>query len=93
MKDLRKISGYYGLEHQKRKAIEELGELIVAIARDDEENIIEEIADVMVMMMQLEILLDCDEEVCQIIEAKVNRQIQRIRDDDIFWKAVDCSWR
>ena len=87
MKDLRKISGYYGLEHQKRKAIEELGELIVAIARDDDENIIEEIADVMVMMMQLEILLDCDEEVCQIIEEKVNRQIQRIRAE-----MVDCAW-
>lgn len=88
MNKIRTIARYYGLEHQIRKAIEELGELVVALARDDRDNIVEEIADVMVMLMQLEILLDCDEEVFDIIEKKVERQIKRIRAE-----IADCPWR
>jgi NTP pyrophosphatase (non-canonical NTP hydrolase) len=46
----------WGAERQKQKAIEELSELIRAIARDDRDNVIEEISDVITMIKQLRIL-------------------------------------
>ena len=49
----------YGRGPQRDKAIEELSELIRALARcDDRENIAEEMADVMIMLDQLEIIFD-----------------------------------
>lgn len=63
---LRKAVAVYGSSMQELKAIEELGELIRAIARartcDDEEsdtayeNLAEEMADVEIMMEQLKII-------------------------------------
>lgn len=88
MSEIKRIAEHYGWMHQRNKAIEELGELIVAIARNDRENIIEEIADVMVMIMQIEHFLLCEEEVCDIIEQKLDRQIERIKQE-----SFDCAWR
>ena len=49
---------HYGTGAQRFKAIEELGELIQALARcDDRDNISEEMADVRIMLDQLEIML------------------------------------
>lgn len=53
----------FGLTHQINKAIEELGELISAIARRNRSNIAEEIADVRIMCKQLEIIFEIDAEV------------------------------
>ena len=39
------ILNYYGEESQKRKIIEEMAELIVAILHGDHDNYIEELAD------------------------------------------------
>lgn len=48
---------HFGKGHQWAKAIEELSELIRALARsDDAENIAEEMADVRIMLDQLEII-------------------------------------
>ena len=49
---------HYGAEHQKRKAIEEMGELITALSREQDgratpEQVIMEIADVHLMIRQL----------------------------------------
>ena len=49
---------HYGKEHQKKKAIEEMGELITALSREQdgratEHDVITEIADVSIMMCQL----------------------------------------
>ena len=47
----------FGMGPQRDKAIEELSELIRALARsDDRENIAEEMADVRIMLDQLEII-------------------------------------
>lgn len=49
----------YGAEHQKVKAMEELGELIQAIARSiigADHNVEEEIADVEIMLIQLRMM-------------------------------------
>lgn len=52
----------YGVEHQYWKSVEELGELIVEIARRQDkrttnEKIREELADVMIMSEQLRIIV------------------------------------
>lgn len=56
---------HYGAEHQKRKAIEEMGELITALAREQDgratsEQVITEIADVHLMIRQLMIIYGLD---------------------------------
>lgn len=56
-KILRAAIDRYGRGAQRDKAIEELSELIRALARsDDHENIAEEMADVRIMLDQLEII-------------------------------------
>lgn len=76
------IFRHYGAEHQKKQLIQELSELIVAITKNDLENIIEEIADVQVMLDQFKIAnpeLQCKAE--SIMLMKVKRQLARIRDE------------
>lgn len=56
---------YYGPEHQKRKAIEEMGELITALSREQDgratpEQVITEIADVHLMVRQLMVIYGID---------------------------------
>ena len=46
------ILEYYGPNAQLSQLIQELGELIVAITKQKEENFLEEIADVLVMLDQ-----------------------------------------
>ena len=82
----KKILRHYGLRHQKIKAVEELAELIVALQKDIlsgneglSQDVLEEIADVHIMLTQL---LDDDSyktEVSLIVDKKLKRQIQRIK--------------
>lgn len=56
---------HYGPEHQKRKAIEEMGELITELEREQDgrttpEKIITEIADVHLMIRQLMVIYGLD---------------------------------
>lgn len=56
---------HYGPEHQKRKAIEEMGELITALSREQDgratpEQVITEIADVHLMVRQLMVIYGLD---------------------------------
>lgn len=53
---LKKAIAKFGMQRQTDKAIEELSELIRAIVRDDNDNILEEIADVEIMIAQLKII-------------------------------------
>ena len=57
MKDL---INKYGEDHQKLKSIEELSELIRAISRNDKDMVVEEMADVYIMLFQLRIIYDVD---------------------------------
>lgn len=75
---IRYIAEHYGLEPQKLKAIEEMAELTKALLKDDKENIIEEIADVKIMVAQLEHLYDAKDEVEWMMHKKIKRQIGRI---------------
>lgn len=83
-KDLKYIADHYGLEHQLEKCKEELGELIEAIDSLDGRAIIEEVADVEIMLSQIKYLRDIpDEQVDVIKKYKIQRQLQRIENGDV----------
>ena len=72
----------WGVDTQKQKAIEELAELIRAIARNDLNNIIEEIVDVEIMLKQIRIIyqIKYETEVAKKIE-KLERLRARIHSE------------
>lgn len=77
------IAHFGGYAHQKEKAIEELSELQQALARDlqgegDRANIVEEIADALVMIAQLVLIYGIHREVERAADEKVNRTLERI---------------
>ena len=78
--NIQKIADYYGLDNQTDKTIEECAELIQALVKlESRENTIEEIADVQIMLKQMLYLLDCEKEVEKVMEYKINRQLERIK--------------
>lgn len=92
IKNLEIIIDTYGIEPQVDMAIEECSELIKALlkyrrGRNKEssdkdklrEDIVEEIADVKIMLSQMESIYDCSDEVKKQIETKINRQMERIK--------------
>ena len=82
MKKTKAIEDHYGKEHQTIKTMEELAELIQALAKGDIENIKEEIADVRVMLEQIEYLYGVsDDEITLRMCAKLWRQLERMEND------------
>ena len=91
------IADHYGYEPQSRQLIEEMAELMVALNKawrktfdtvdkipnmEDEERIEEEIADVEIMLWQIKHLLGIGEdELTAITEQKLDRQIERIKNE------------
>lgn len=74
------IFDHYGEENQLNKLIEECSELIRAISRKDKVNILEEVADVQVLIDQLSIAYpEFDDCIEQTKFNKVERQIKRIK--------------
>ena len=79
MEVIKIIADHYGKENQTIKAIEELAELIQALAKGDIENIKEEIADVRVMLEQIEYLYGVsDDEITLRMCPKLCRQLERM---------------
>lgn len=77
------IAHFGGYGHQKEKAIEELGELSRALARDlqgegDRANIAEEMADVYIMLAQLELIYGNHRDVVRVTQEKIDRTMARI---------------
>ena len=71
---------HYGIWPQRDKAVEELSELIRALARcDDRENIAEEMADVRIMLDQLEIIFGNHDRVREIELEKLMRLNDRVK--------------
>ena len=80
---LKAIINHYGHTNQFNKAVEELSELIRALVRDDKDNLIEEIADVYIMLEQLLIMCNIPEIVIDYsINKKIERQLERMENDD-----------
>lgn len=74
---------YYGVEAQRIKAMEELSELISALARHangsgSKIQVIEEIADVMIMCEQMSTYYTTDSELQSMINMKLERTLKRI---------------
>ena len=91
---VRIIAERYGYEPQSRQCIEEMSELTQAINKlwrkqnfggnsreiaEAHENVLEEIADVLIMIWQMKELLGIGEgELSRIINQKLDRQLERI---------------
>lgn len=89
---IKQIADHYKLEHQLGKALEELSELSQEIRDylfdyqmklDDITacRVVDEIADVRIMLAQLEYLIGIEEEVRERIGLKADRQIKRIENE------------
>ena len=84
------IARHYGLQHQLKKTDEELRELIRAIRtlrfriwlnrakQQHFDHVFEEIADVRIMLDQIELLTSSSQSCNQWRTAKLDRQVQRI---------------
>lgn len=89
-----KIVEAYGLNHQRFKASEELSELQTLILQDANRNgkvpknrIIEEIADVYVVLKQLELIYQIDSrDIDPVIEYKLERTLNQIGEDNNEWR-------
>lgn len=84
------IINHFGVDRQSRQAMEECGELIQAINKmlrypDDEIKrleLIEEIADVLIMITQLKIIFDIEQsEIRRMMNYKKSRLVQRYKLD------------
>lgn len=77
---------HFGKSVELDKAIEECEELINEIKKYKKgsgciESLVDEIADVKVMLAQLEIIFDCSGAVEDRVDFKINRQMERIAND------------
>ena len=80
------IADHYGLNNQISIAIEELSELTKELCkfkryRNNREQIIDECADVLIMVDQLLYLFNAGEEVDERIDFKLSRQLKRISEE------------
>ena len=77
---LNKIFNYYGRKGQEYKLVEEMAELTQAVIKNDRKNIVEEMADVQIVLMQLRLNLNSSEskEFVKLFNEKIERQIKRI---------------
>lgn len=85
MTDIEKIANHYGFAEQSRQIIEEMAELTVAISKIHRDwtdknynNLIEEMADVQVMLDQMMYLTGSKYDVKNIMDRKIKRQLERI---------------
>ena len=96
-KKIMTIADHYGYDAQSRQCMEEMAELTQAINKfwrvcgngqktekgiqDCRDNLTEEMADVQIMLWQMEYLLLSGQEVNQMIEKKLDRQLKRIEEE------------
>lgn len=83
---IKRIADYYGFTSQANMLCEESAEYMVALNKlrrgktEAYANVKEEVADIIVVAKQLRYLLGVDE-IDRIISEKLDRQIQRIKDE------------
>lgn len=88
MNDIQKIAMHYGFANQCQQTIEEMAELTVAISKlhrdwneEHYDNLLEEMADVEIMLDQLKYLSGGRYQVEKIKEYKIQRQMGRIKNE------------
>ena len=72
------IADTYGLVNQTWKLVEELSELLTAVMHSDTEEIVEEMADVRIMIDQVAYLMDIRPAVEGCMKCKVRRTLERM---------------
>lgn len=90
-RNLPRIAHHYGPDHQLRKLYEEGEEMLEALrdvmdnGRDEKriDHLIEEIGDVFNVADQIALLMDREELLPMYRAFKVNRQLRRIREEEI----------
>ena len=81
---LQEIIDHYGEDHQKDKALEEMAELQKEILKEkdgkgDIRHIIEELADVNVVLQQIQLVYGItDEQIEQVVQEKIERTLDVI---------------
>ena len=93
-KKIMTIADHYGYDAQSRQCMAELTQAINKFWRvcgngqktekgiqDCRDNLVEETADVQIMLWQMEYLLLSGQEVNQMIEKKLDRQLKRIEEE------------
>lgn len=94
-KKIKTIAEHYGYDAQSRQCIEEMAELTQAINKwwrvcgngqnteksiaECRDNLVEEMADVQIMLWQMEYLLLSAQEVDQMIDKKLDLQLERVK--------------
>lgn len=85
---IRMIAEYYSKDSQSKKLLEEMVELAVEInfglfenGGNLPDNAWSEVADVMIMCTQIAMQHDKEEKVREQVEYKVNRQLERIKNE------------
>ena len=78
------LATYYGKQHQELKTLEELEELTTELINNIKtegvsSNTPSEISDVLIMLYQLIFIYNIGDEIENITEFKINRQIDRIK--------------
>ena len=87
---LRRIADHYGLTVQKNQLSEECAELIHAISKTNRNpasevaraNLVEELADVSIMLEQVVYLMSCRLDVIEVVERKLDRTIRQMQEDE-----------
>ena len=75
------IFNTYGKSHQVSKLLEEIGEFIETIMNEDKENMVQEMADCMVMLKQFQYYYGIeDKEIEEVMKYKIDRQLERIKE-------------
>jgi NTP pyrophosphatase (non-canonical NTP hydrolase) len=90
----RRIFEHYGIQSQRRQLIEECAELIQAISKFERkaerfdksfmqarDELLGEIADVKIMIEQIELCCFGREAVAEVVEQKLRRQIARFEEE------------
>ena len=76
------IFNTYGKSHQVSKLLEEVGEFIETVMNEDKENMVQEMADVSVMLEQFKAYYNLDSNnIIDIMNKKIDRQLKRIEND------------
>lgn len=84
---IKEIAFHYGFTNQANMLCEEAAEFMIALNKlrrsggNAYENVKEEVSDVLIMARQLRLLLGA-EDIDKIVDEKLNRQIQRIKEED-----------
>lgn len=84
---IKKAISHYGMSAQTLMAVEEMSELTQALCKDfreidgARENIVEEMADVYIMLAQLEIIFEAQNDLYEIVDRKLERLEKRMETD------------